>query len=111
MIILLSLAIVLFAVVLSFGYFISAPKHAGPVTDHFDGKRFTNPGNVKAKGLGEVFKWMLVRKQGEWNEKKGTDFGDKPALQVDLGIRIAFVNHSTFLIQVDGLNIITHSRH
>ena len=107
MIILLALAIAFFALALSFGYYISAPKHQGPVTDHFDGQRFINPGNIKAKGLGDALKWMMGRKRGEWKEKKDVAYGEKPVARVDQGIRITFINHSTFLIQVDGLNIIT----
>ena len=107
MIILLALVTGFFITVLSFGYFISAPKYKGPVTDHFDGKQFSNPGKIKAKGFREVIQWMVNRKQGPWKEKRDLVYGGKPAARVDQGIRITFVNHSTFLIQVDGLNLIT----
>ena len=88
------------------GYFISGPKYKGPVSDHFDGRRFINPGSIKAKGFREVLKWMVARKQGEWKEVPA-GHGEKPASHFDNGIRITFVNHSTFLIQVDGVNILT----
>ncbi|HMI67258.1 MAG TPA: MBL fold metallo-hydrolase [Cyclobacteriaceae bacterium] len=88
------------------GYFISGPKYKGPVSDHFDGRRFINPGSIKAKGFREVLKWMVARKQGEWKEVPAGQ-GEKPASRFDNGIRITFVNHSTFLIQVDGVNILT----
>ncbi len=107
MILLLALVVAFLVLVFLFGYLISAPKYKGPVTDHFDGKRFINPGSVKAKGLGEVLKWMVGRKLGEWKERKDIAFGENPVEKVNDGIRITFVNHSTFLIQVDGLNIIT----
>jgi L-ascorbate metabolism protein UlaG (beta-lactamase superfamily) len=90
----------------SVGYFISGPKYKGPVSDHFDGRRFINPHNIKAKGFREVLKWMVTRKQGEWKEVSAGD-REKPASRFDKGIRITFVNHSTFLIQVDGVNILT----
>ena len=88
------------------GYFISGPKYKGPVSDHFDGRRFINPGSIKAKGFREVLKWMVAREQGEWKEVPA-GHGEKPASHFDNGIRITFVNHSTFLIQVDGVNILT----
>jgi L-ascorbate metabolism protein UlaG (beta-lactamase superfamily) len=80
------------------GYFISGPKYKGPVSDHFDGRRFINPGSIKAKGFREVLKWMVAREQGEWKEVPA-GHGEKPASHFDNGIRITFVNHSTFLIQ------------
>jgi len=33
------------------GIFYLGPKYKGPVSDHFDGSRFINPGGIKAKGL------------------------------------------------------------
>jgi L-ascorbate metabolism protein UlaG (beta-lactamase superfamily) len=88
------------------GYFLSGPKYQGPVSDHFDGKKFFTPGGKPAKGLPEVFKWMTKRERGFWKEKE-VPFGDKPPERVGRGTRITFVNHSTFLIQVDGVNILT----
>jgi L-ascorbate metabolism protein UlaG (beta-lactamase superfamily) len=89
------------------GYFLSGPKYEGPITDHFNGKTFINPGNRKAKGLPDVLKWMVSRKQGKWQRDQATVFGKKPEESVKSGVRITFVNHSTFLIQFDGINILT----
>lgn len=107
MIFLLLIPVAFFAFILWFGYAMSAPRHRGPVTDHFDGKRFLNIGNVKAKGAGDVFKWMAGRKREPWKQNIEYAWGEKPATRVEEGVRITFVNHSTFLIQVDGLNLIT----
>ena len=89
------------------GYIISAPSHNGDKTDHYDGKKFINPGNIQAKGLKEVFQWMLQRKQGPWKEKSDSPYGEKPSSTVTEGVKITFVNHSTFLIQLEGMNILT----
>jgi L-ascorbate metabolism protein UlaG (beta-lactamase superfamily) len=89
------------------GISISAPRYKGPVTDHFNGKTFTNPTGVKAKGTREVFKWMFTRKRGKWTENKTDQYGPRPLAFFKEGIRITFVNHTTFLIQVDGINILT----
>lgn len=101
-----SLAIMAFAF-LAVGIIISAPTHNGPVTDHFDGKRFINPGNAKAKGFAEVLQWMAKRQQGPWKEITQANYNNKPEARVDNGVKITFVNHTTFLIQVDGLNLLT----
>ncbi len=89
------------------GYWLSAPRYKGPVSDHFNGKTFINPGNVKAKGLGDVIKWATSRKPTQWIENTVLDYGEKPVERNTDGVIITFVNHSTFLIQVDGLNILT----
>lgn len=89
------------------GFIISGPSHRGKITDHFDGKRFINPGNVQAKELTDVFQWMMQRKQGPWTENKNSTVGEKPEAIITNGVKITFVNHSTFLIQVDGVNVIT----
>lgn len=95
---------VLFIVV---GSLISAPKYKGPVSDHFDGKKFINPTGIQAKGLKEVLQWMVNRKRGEWKNDTSTSYGKRPIATEKEAIRVTFVNHSTFLIQVDGLNILT----
>lgn len=89
------------------GAYLSAPRYKGLASDHYDGKKFINPGNVKPQGLKEVLRWMLNRKRGEWKENKTETYGQRPLAHEKENIRVTFVNHSTFLIQVDGLNILT----
>lgn len=106
----LFIVIVILAVPVLFvtvGAYLSGPQYKGPVSDHFDGKKFINPGNVQPQGLKEVLKWMFNRKRGEWKEVKEEAYGKRPLDHEKEHIRITFVNHSTFLIQVDGLNILT----
>ena len=106
MIVLLFLLGGFFVVAIGFGFFLSGPKYKGPISDHFDGRQFSNPTGLKAKGLGDVLQWMLKRKQSPWKENKQIPFGDKPVPTSD-ELRITYVNHSTFLIQVGGMNILT----
>ncbi|MEX1241298.1 MAG: MBL fold metallo-hydrolase [Cyclobacteriaceae bacterium] len=89
------------------GMALSGPKYRGPLSDHFDGRKFINPENIKAKGGLEVLKWMVTRKRGPWKENLTENYGKHPLAHFKDGIRITFVNHATFLIQVDGLNILT----
>jgi L-ascorbate metabolism protein UlaG (beta-lactamase superfamily) len=107
MLIVLVALIAIIAVFNIIGLIISGPKYTGPVTDHFDGKKFINPTGIQAKGLREVLKWATNRKRGRWNKIENLTYGAKPAARVDRGIKITFVNHSTFLIQTNGLNILT----
>jgi hypothetical protein len=99
---LVALLILLVLGLLLMGAMISGPRYRGPVSDHFDGSTFINPGGAKAKGGFEVFKWMLSRKRGPWEEDKSEDHGPRPLAHFKGGIRVTFVNHSTFLIQVPG---------
>lgn len=98
---------VAFATIVIAGAVFSGPKHDGEISDHFDGKKFFTPGGRKPEGFGGVLKWMLNREQGEWAEDMTAPNSQHPLSREKEDIRITFVNHSTFLIQVDGLNIIT----
>jgi L-ascorbate metabolism protein UlaG (beta-lactamase superfamily) len=89
------------------GFVLSAPRYKGPVSDHFNGRQFINPGGVKTKGFQDVVKWLRERERGPWTAQRNSVKGDKPVARVEQGIRITFINHTTFLIQTDGLNIIT----
>ena len=86
------------------GYSLSAPRYSGPESNHFDGKKFFN---LKRSEQKSVAKWMLNRDQGQWKSVEDAPVGAKPVSRLEEGIRITFVNHSTFLIQADGLNILT----
>ena len=105
----LLLLLILIAVPLTIyltGILISAPGYHGPPSDHFDGSKFRNPANIKAKGAVEVFKWMMSRERVPWKEITTENYGKRPLDHFKDGVRITFVNHSTFLVQVDGLNIL-----
>lgn len=93
--------------VLIVGHRLSVPGYKGPVTDHFDGKKFHNPSGMPAKGFREVFKFMR-EERGNWVAMKPTSEKTDPVqLDQDSDDSLAFVNHSTFLIQLDGKNILT----
>ncbi|MFD2570390.1 MBL fold metallo-hydrolase [Spirosoma soli] len=84
-----------------------APRYKGPITDHFDGKKFFNPSMPEREG-GGLLKWLLHRDKGPWPEQPDAFVGPKPATRV-MGdsLVVTFVNHSTFLLQTSGLNILT----
>lgn len=88
------------------GHLLSAPGYTGPKTDHFNGTSFTNLNGAKSKGFGDVFKWILRRDQGPWSQNYETTVGPKPTSSSEQ-LKITFVNHSTFLIQWNDINILT----
>lgn len=102
-VLILSVPLLMFMV----GFAVSGPRYHGQPSDHFNGSKFLNPEKIKAKGGWDVFKWMLSRKPGPWPAPIPGDYGKHPLGHFKDGIRITFINHSTFLIQVNGVNILT----
>ena len=104
---LLLLLIILVGVVIS--YLISAPRYVGPVSDHFDGRDFFTPGAPAPKGFREVIGWQLNHERTQpWGAFHDDQPGPAPPARVSDGsVRITFVNHSTMLLQFDGLNVLT----
>lgn len=86
-----------------------APLHKGPMTDHFDGSRFFNPGHLGHKGLGDLIKWRLGGKDSTpWPEHVPNTRFDPPPARVEGGaLRVTNVGHSTVLVQTGGVNILT----
>ncbi len=98
-----------FILVFAFGFLLSADGYDGPVSDHFDGKKFKNPNKLEAQNIGAVFKFLLNRKPEPWTENYERFVRSEPinANGPKDKVHIIFVNHSTFLIQFAGLNILT----
>jgi L-ascorbate metabolism protein UlaG (beta-lactamase superfamily) len=94
--------------VIALGVWISAPPYRGPVTDHFDGNRFRNQQTTAHGGFADLVKWMRTREPVSWGERTVGRPAPPPLQRVqDRRLRVTWVNHSTTLIQMDGLNILT----
>lgn len=78
-------------------------------TDHFNGKKFFNPEIDDAlHGFTDMVKWQFTREPGVWREYIDLSPGPPPPARVATGeLRVTFVNHSTVLLQIDGLNFLT----
>ncbi len=86
----------------------SAPPYVGAPSDHFNGEQFFNPGDGNDRSFGRFLHWMWTREPGAWLDWVDVPQGEKPPSHVGEGnLRATFVNHSTVLIQMDGLNILT----
>jgi len=110
MIVLSLILILIITAVIGIGYMLSASAYEGSQSKNFNGDTFENPDNVEAKNFTDVIKWMLNREQGEWKKIPAEDvtFGKIFEARVEDSLQvITFVNHSTFLIQTDSLNILT----
>jgi L-ascorbate metabolism protein UlaG (beta-lactamase superfamily) len=98
---------ILLAVPVALGFYFSAPAYDGPASKHFDGEKFLNA-NRDNKTFRDFIKWIFSRKKGSWPETKTNgNFPPPQEFVAGANLRVTFVNHSTFLIQVDGVNILT----
>jgi L-ascorbate metabolism protein UlaG (beta-lactamase superfamily) len=88
--------------------FFAAPKYRGPKSDHFDGKRFHNVPPTRHAGFTDMLKWLTNRDEGRWAKWLEITPAAPPPRRVPGGeLRVTWVNHSTFLIQTENVNILT----
>jgi len=88
--------------------FFAAPKYRGPRSDHFDGKRFLNLKPTRHAGFLDMVKWLTNRDEGKWDRWREITPAPPPPRRVEGGeLRVTWVNHSTFLIQTEGVNVLT----
>ncbi len=86
---------------------LGTPRYLGLRSDHFDGRRFHNH-QSGWQSEGSFLTWTLTRKPGPWRKWVEEPPGPPPPKCVDDGrVRITWINHSTVLIQMDGLNLLT----
>lgn len=86
---------------------LSAGRCGGPVSDHFDGKRFVNQ-VYRKRSLAEFLRWQLTRRPAPWPEWIESEPGPPPPRRVGAGeLYVTFVSHATVLVQMDGVNVLT----
>ncbi|MDB6111887.1 MAG: hypothetical protein JWR69_3637 [Pedosphaera sp.] len=76
-------------------------------TDHFDGRKFFNPGTSGDKTLGEVVRWITSGGRKKWPLRIENKGRPQPATRLQATEAAAtFIGHSSFLLQLPGLNIL-----
>lgn len=82
--------------------------HTGPVTPHFDGKHFSNPGHEKTSSVAGYLWQRITASQAPWPEAVPNASQPAPPDRVNgAQARVTFLGHATLLIQIAGLNILT----
>lgn len=88
--------------------FFAAPKYRGPQSDHFDGKRFHNLQPTRHAGFLDMVKWLTRRDPGKWERwREIVPAAPPPARVAGRALRVTWVNHSTFLVQTENVNLLT----
>ena len=80
-----------------------------PKSDHFDGERFFNPGPRASQGrLLQILKWRFGGGRRVWPPQTPGPAYPPPPTSVAAGTTaLTFIGHSTFLLQLPGLTILT----
>ncbi len=91
--------------------FFAGGAYRGPVSDHFDGRRFHNLDPTSHGERFAFFRWQWDRLRngaGAWPRWIEVPPGPRPPERVSgNGLRVTFVGHSTTLLQTGGLNVLT----
>jgi L-ascorbate metabolism protein UlaG (beta-lactamase superfamily) len=98
------------ALLISFNITLSAcaPYYVGKVSDHFNGNSFYDPEVNYENSFWAVLKWQLNRENKPWPSKiKVSQYDIPPNRVYGDSLRVSNVGHVTFLIQTQGLNILT----
>lgn len=88
---------------------LSIPKYEGPVTDHFDGKKFHNPGGNQMGSFRKLMAYQFSNKAKKWPDlvEQSTQTTPNIIPRITDGIAYKQINHATILIQHAGLNVLT----
>jgi hypothetical protein len=82
--------------------------YKGPVSDHFDGRRFFDPQGSAPKSFTDLLRWQFGKRPVPWPDRHPSPYSDTPPQRVDnpRDWRVSYVGHASLLIQVAGLNIL-----
>ena len=79
-----------------------------PVSDHFDGTKFFNPGGAAVRGFKDILRWQREGGRSVW--PKWVENTARPQLAAEVApgeVHLTFINHITYLMQFSGLNVLT----
>ena len=80
------------------------PYYSGPVSDHFDGRVFFNPGKPREQGFVDLLRWQLGGGRVAWPDAAPADVV-RPSPRVD-DLAVTMIGHASLLLQIAGLNVL-----
>ena len=78
-----------------------------PPSDHFDGERFFNPHLPHPRSVEDVRRWRRTRQKQLWPRRVTDPPHPPPGRVADDRIGVTFIGHSTFLVQIGGIGVLT----
>ncbi len=84
----------------------SAASYNGKLSRNFDGEKFHNLEKTEMKSFWDLIVWKLTTTDGYWPSNTNDVKQYKPN-SFSKNLQISFIGHSTFLIQLDSINILT----
>jgi L-ascorbate metabolism protein UlaG (beta-lactamase superfamily) len=92
--------------------FLDRIYYQGPASDHFDGQRFFNPGDADEAGHGSPARFLSRWLGGSdaravWPKQVPVTPTVPPRQVAGKDMLVTWIGHSTVLIQIAGLNILT----
>lgn len=105
---LLACGLLLLCLCLSLVGCVAAPAYEGPATEHFDGRVFRNtvPSDKSPWDLMRLA-WGTLTNAEAWPDHVANTSASVPPERYDQGMLVTYINHSTVLIQVQSINILT----
>lgn len=94
-------------------FFLDRVYYRGPVTGHFDGRRFFNPDGDWADVTPAQRNRLLWQQifgdptRPAWPDRVMVNPERPPARVAGAGMRVTWIGHATVLVQADGMNILT----
>ncbi len=85
----------------------AAPLYTGPTSDHFDGRRFFNPGGQAPSGFRDLLRWQMGGGRARWPRRVNSPHAAARPPERAADLRVTMVGHATLLIQIAGYNILT----
>ncbi|HJK87311.1 MAG TPA: MBL fold metallo-hydrolase [Candidatus Megaira endosymbiont of Hartmannula sinica] len=105
--IIISILIILTIITLILLSFFSK-YYNGNKSDHFDGTYFLDPVKNNNKNFIDFFKWQATKRNTSWPKNIEVEKYDTPPPIVKGNrLRVSNIGHTTFLIQTQGINILT----
>lgn len=78
-----------------------------PKSDHYDGKVFFNPTQNQLHSFWDVIKWKATAEDNQWPDQVPNKAYPLPVRSPEQRAVVTFINHATFLLQLQDLNVLT----
>lgn len=86
--------------------FIGVPRYRGPCSEHFDGRRFCNQ-RAAPLTIPTLSRYRRECRFQPWEHRQNRPQALPPRLVKGADLHMTWINHATFLLQTQGVNLLT----